>query len=644
VETQILREHLGELAANYRWTWRASHRRLLESLPGADTSIHPIRAVRTSTESQLLDLSSDEDFVGAVEEEIAALRLLRDSAPTPTIAYFSMEFGISSMFHQYAGGLGVLAGDHLKAASDAGLGLVGVGLFYSQGSFHQEIAAGRQVETHRPMAAEDLGATDTGLVVEVPLAGRTVRARVLRLEVGAVSLIFLDTDVDGNTVDDRAITDCLYLGSTEKRVAQEMVLGVGGARALTALGFDIELFHLNEGHAGFVALELIDRVIADGDVSDASAMIRNDVVFTTHTPVSAGIDCLSPGVLQPHLGFWAERWGVEVDRVWDLGSDPNHVDEFNMAIFCLRMSRAANGVSRLHGEVSRKLFSQVPEGRGITHVTNGVHARTWTAGHLQELFDEVLGDIWDQGDQAAWDRVVEIGDEVLLGVRRQSSEHLSRFLGERGITLDPDAMIVGFARRFAPYKRSNLILREHDRLARMLADDDGPVHFLFAGKSHPANHAGMELIEEVIDFSVSDVANGRFSFIPDYDMEVGSALVQGCDIWLNNPIRLHEASGTSGEKVALNGGLNISVLDGWWAEMYDVDNGWAITPSSAGDPEVRDHEEAGALMDALLSARDEYFDDRARLNKRIRHAWRTLGPQVTAARMLRDYRETIYGF
>jgi starch phosphorylase len=641
VETQALGELLSELAINYRWTWRASHRRLLQSLPGTTRSNHPVRIVRALTEDQLGDLAGNPQFVASAMEEIADLRRLTAVGP-PTIDYFSMEFGISSTFHQYAGGLGVLAGDHLKAASDAGLPLVGVGLFYRFGAFRQEIVGGRQVETHEPAVPEDVGAVDTGVVVEVPLAERTVLARVLRIEVGAVSLILLDTHLEANDDADRAITDSLYLGSVEKRVAQEMVLGVGGARALAALGFEIELFHLNEGHAGFVALELIDRVIADNDLAVAVAEVRRDVVFTTHTPVPAGIDRLSPEALRPHLDSWAQRWGLDVERVWELGADPANGDEFNMAIFCLRISRTANGVSELHGEVSRQLFSQVPEGRAITHVTNGVHARTWTGVAVQELFDSTLGPGWDWGESRAWDRVMDIDDGVLADVRRQGSEQLSEYLAQHDISLDPAVMVVGFARRFAPYKRSTLILRESGRLAQILADDDRPVHFLFAGKSHPASREGMTLIEEILGFSVSAVARGRFSFVPDYGMEVSAAMVQGCDIWLNNPIRLHEASGTSGEKVALNGGLNLSILDGWWAEMYDGDNGWAIESSSADDPELRDAEEASSLMDVLVAARDEYFDDPARLNKRIRHAWHSLGPRVTAARMLQDYRERIY--
>lgn len=641
VETKALRELLMELACNYQWTWRASHARLLQSLPDAALSIHPVQTVRALSDGQLGERALDQTFMADVLAEVANLRELAGGDP-PTIAYCSMEFGISALFHQYAGGLGVLAGDHLKAASDSGMPLVGVGLFYRFGAFRQEIIEGRQVEKNHPAFPEDVGALDTGLVVEVPLAGRNVLVRVLRIAVGGVSLILLDTHVEGNDDADRAITDSLYMGSAEKRVAQEMVLGVGGARALAALGFKIDLFHLNEGHAGFVALELIDRVIRDRDLTQAAAEVRNRVVFTTHTPVPAGIDRLGADVLRPHLELWAGRWGVDASRVWDLGSDPDNGDEFNMAMFCLRMSRKANGVSELHGEVSRELFSQLPEGRAITYVTNGVHARTWTGAHMQELFDDVLGDAWDQGDLDSWGRVEQIEDDALIGARKRGSDHMVRYLASLGVHVDPDSLVVGFARRFAPYKRSTLILREGERLTEMLRDDDRPVHFLFAGKSHPANQMGMALIEEIVEFSASRAANGRFSFVPDYGMEVSAALVQGCDIWLNNPIRLHEASGTSGEKVALNGGLNLSILDGWWAEMYDGDNGWAIPSSSSGDPEERDCDEATALMDALLSVRDEYFGDRARLYKRVRHAWRTLGPRVTAARMIRDYRERIY--
>lgn len=641
MDSQELRVTLLELAGNYRWTWKTSCRELLAGLSGASPESHPLAAVRSLDDAQLTNLVADDDFVARVENELADLRRAVKGPPT-SIAYLSMEFGISSFVHFYAGGLGVLAGDVLKAAADLRLPMVGIGLFYRYGAFRQEISDGRQVETVSPVEPDDIGAVDTGVFVDVPFPGRNVRARVLRVAVGEVSLLLLDTDVDENSEEDRAIADRLYLGSIEKRVAQEMVLGVGGALALAALDLDVDIYHLNEGHAGFVAFELVDRVIAGGGLGEAVASVKEDIVFTTHTPVPAGIDCLSPAVLMPYVEMWAERWGVSADQIWNLGSDPENGEEFNMAMLCLRMSRVANGVSRLHGEVSRKLFAALPEGREIIHVTNGVHARTWIAPSMENVFDVVLGSGWESGDADAWNRVSEIGDEDLARARRAGSESLAAMLVSREIAVDPDALIVGFARRFAPYKRSTLILRERDRLLELLNDDARPVHILFSGKSHPANELGMSLVSEIVAFASSPEARGRFSFVPDYDMDIGAGLVQGSDIWLNNPVRPHEASGTSGEKVALNGGLNLSVLDGWWAEMYDGENGWAIPSSDADDPELRDSEDAVALIDALVAARDEYFDQRARFNQRVRHAWRTLGPQVTAARMLRDYVEHVY--
>jgi starch phosphorylase len=587
-------------------------------------------------------LVEDDEFMSVVLKESAGLAGYIIDSP-PSIAYFSPEFGISAFARQYAGGLGVLAGDFLKAASDSSLPLAGVGLFYHQGAFRQVIEDGKQGEIFSTVEAEKVGAVDTGVEVEVPLPGREVRARVWRMDIGSVPLILLDTDVVPNSEGDRAITDRLYSGSEQHRISQEMVLGVGGARALAALGWDIEIYHLNEGHAGFIALELVDRVITAGDLTSAVARVRKDMVFTTHTPVPAGIAKLNQGILGPYLELWAQRWKVELADVWRLGSDPGDGDTFNMAMFCLRMSSAANGVSELHGEVSRGLFSALQEGSGIGHVTNGVHARTWTGDAAQTLFDDVLGAGWAEGLTEAWDRVDGIDDERLVEMRRRGSLRLSELVSSMGVTLDPDALIVGFARRFAPYKRAGLILKQRDRLVEMLADDDKPIHFLFAGKAHPSNEEAKALLSQILSFSESGDANSRFSFIPDYDMAIASHLVQGCDIWLNNPIHPREASGTSGEKVALNGGLNCSILDGWWAEMFDGENGWAIAASEATDPEIRDSEDSTAVVDALVAAGDEYHRSRDVFNRRIRHAWRTLGPRVTASRMLQDYEARLYG-
>lgn len=636
-----LRDELLELAANYRWTWARPVEGLLRSLPGAAVDVHPIETVRRLTPAQLTELSANETLITRVRAVLGDLEAL-SPAGKPEIAYYSSEFGLSQAMHQYAGGLGILAGDHLKAASDASMPLVGVGLFYHRGSFRQQIWEGRQIERLDPVDPANIAAKDTGVVVEIPFPGRDVVARVLQIAIGRVALILLDTNLDSNSPQDREITDSLYLGSPEKRLAQEMVLGVGGARAVEAMGWEVRVHHLNEGHAGFVALHLIDRALADGDLGSAIDSVRERIVFTTHTPVPAGITRLERETLLPYLELWAERWDADVERVWDLGEDPDDRARFNMAASCLRISRVANGVSELHGEVSRQLFARLPEGTAIGHVTNGVHARTWTSTSMQALFDETLGPGWDLGASSAWSLVDQIEEGQLLDERAASSRRLSERLGSLGHLVDPDSLIVGWARRFAPYKRPTLILRDRDRLLDLIADDARPIHFVFAGKPHPANAEGHRLLSDVLDFASSPEARGRFSFVADYGMEIASHLVAGCDVWLNNPMRLHEASGTSGEKAALNGVLNISVLDGWWAEMFDGDNGWAIASSESDDPSDRDDHDARSVLDAITSARTEYFDDRVGFNARIRHAWRTLGPQVTAARMLEDYDHRIY--
>ncbi len=630
---------LKHLAANYRWTWSARTRELLESLPGSGPATHPSKVVSQLTEAQLETLAGDADFAVQVAEEAS---LLPDPV-SPTIAYCSPEFGLSALLPQYAGGLGVLAGDHLKSASDLGTPLAGVGLLYREGVFRQEIADGRQTERYDEIIPEEVGALDTGRVVAIPFPGREVHARVWQLDVGRIPLLLLDTDVEPNSDEDRKITDRLYSGSRLHRLEQEMVLGVGGARALAAMGWDIELHHLNEGHAGFIVLELLDRICADVGLEAARDRVRPGLVFTTHTPVPAGIDRFESEMVLPYLEPWAKSWEVPVEAIWELGQDPDDSRLFNMAALCLRSARTANGVSELHGEVSRKLFAGVGIGDEITHVTNGVHARTWTGVHTQTLFDATLGTGWAEGHSEAWERVSQIDDEQLTESRRRSSLLLADLIRERsGDVIDPDALIIGFARRFAPYKRATLLLRRPDLLEGILADDHRPAHFVFAGKAHPSDETGKRLVADLVSAKTSEVVNGRLTFIPDYEMDVAFALVQGSDIWLNNPIRPREASGTSGEKAALNGVLNCSILDGWWAEMYDGHNGWEIKPSPSEDEKARDHEEATTMLETIASIVNEYHGSRSLFQGRIRHAWTTLGPKVTAARMVRDYEDRIY--
>ncbi|REK40784.1 MAG: alpha-glucan family phosphorylase [Actinobacteria bacterium] len=404
---------------------------------------------------------------------------------------------------------------------------------------------------------------------------------------------------------------------------------------------EISVFHLNEGHAGFLTLDLMDRVMNGWSLAEAIESVRSSLVFTTHTPVPAGIDRFHADLITPYLALWAERWGTDLAQVWELGADPEHADSFNMAALALRLCRQANGVSQLHGEVSRNLFSGVGMGDSITHVTNGVHARTWVSEEGQSVFDEVAGTSWDSGDVDAWQRIAQLDGERIKAIKDANVAHLADLVGAAtGHKLRPDSLVIGFARRFAPYKRAALLFEQEDALTDLLDDQDRPVHFLYAGKAHPMDEPGKELISKIVDFAERRGAGGGFTFIPGYDMDIARALVAGCDIWLNTPIRPREASGTSGQKAALNGGLNCSILDGWWAEMFESDNGWAIPETD--DAETRDQAEARATLALLEEIALLYHQRPEEFIARIRSSWRTLGPRVTAARMLRDYEETVY--
>ncbi len=648
-------EELRRVAGNYRWTWDRHAVRVLASLPTAEAGRHPLEAIDRLDADQVAALGADDTFMGALGVAIAVVDDI-DVASDPEIAYFSPEFGVSETLPQYSGGLGILAGDHLKAASDLGVRLAGIGLFYRHGFFRQEIVDGGQgerIETHH---AEHLGAVDTGVVVEVPMPERTVLARVWRISVGSVPLIVLDCDVDGNAPDDRAITDRLYSGDRLHRLEQEMVLGVGGARAVAALGWSPGVHHLNEGHAGFLLLELIDREISAGaSLADALDRVRSRVLFTTHTPVPAGIDRFERGLIEPHLRPWADRWGVDIGEVLALGDDPDaDSDVFNMAVLCLGGSARANGVSALHGEVSRDLFASVPGGDRVGSITNGVHARTWVSDHLQGVFDEMLGPGWDRGDEQAWASINGLSADAVRSQRRATRSDLVELVARRcGTTIEPDSLVIGFARRFATYKRADLLLRHPERLAELLANDDRPIHLVFAGKAHPADGPGKALLASIVAHGSTPEANGRFTFLPDYDMGVARAMYHGCDVWLNTPVRPHEASGTSGEKAALNGALNCSIRDGWWAEMSDGANGFDI---ALHDPEggfgavedaERDLVESSNTLDRITEMAAEFHADRtgdasmAWVNRMV-HAWRTLGPRVTAGRMVADYDRDLY--
>lgn len=668
-----LHHQLVELARNFRWVWDVPTQRLFARIAADGWEVghrSPLQLLSDLDDGAWDDLVADATFVRDADHihgELSAYVKTGRPPRAPRVAYFSPEFGVAESLPQYSGGLGVLAGDHLKAASDLDLPLVGVGLFYRQGFFRQELVPGHgQVEKYRDISPEAVGLQRVhGAAATLAVGDENVAVQVWRADVGRVPLFLLDTHVDGNSERARHITDRLYGGDQAHRIRQELVLGVGGVRVLRALGMAPRVYHLNEGHAGFLALERIRAQMASAGTTLAEAIeaTKTALVFTTHTPVPAGIDRFPRELMGTYLGGWCEGVGVGLDELMELGRYADDgPDTFNMAAFCLRVSSRANGVSQLHGAVSRSMFASVwpdtPERDvPITSVTNGVHARTWTSPEVQAIFNRVVGAEWPGAPRHEWSGVSSLPDDEVREARATARRRLVAFVRERlaargqagaDSALDPDALTIGFARRFATYKRATLLLSDRERLERLLLDDERPVQLVFAGKAHPADEPGKALLRQVLEASADPRLSGRFVFLDDYDIGVARALYHGSDVWLNNPVRPQEACGTSGEKAALNGALNFSVLDGWWAEMYDGGNGWAI-PSfeEFGDRVTRDAAEVGVLYDVLESEIVPlFYADGGPMShrwlERVRHTWASLGPQVTAARMVRDYQDRMY--
>ena len=650
-----LRSALEAIAGNYSWVWDQEGRSILTQALGANWKglTHPFAALATTTDAGLSDLANDDAFTSAAlaqARRVASLESWEDgpNRQTPDVAYFSPEFGISETLPQYSGGLGILAGDHLKASSDVGLSLVGVGLFYANGYFDQALTANKQSVSYQTYEPADLGLTNTGVIIEVETPKGPIRASVWLVKVGRVRLYVMDTRVADNEPWARQVTDRLYGGDQAHRVEQEWLLGIGGLRALEALGITPTTVHLNEGHAGFLILELIANQMNEGKtLNEAQDKVRKSTLFTTHTPVPAGIDRFPPDLLKPYIEQWAPA-PATANAIWQSGALPNETegDLFNMAAFCLRHAGRSNGVSALHGVVSQDLFGSLEEGADITSVTNGVHARTWLAPAAQDLLDLHIGTDFSVADEEAWQGASKITGVEISTLRTGLRSGLVSYLAdEHELTgLDPDVLTVGFARRFATYKRAALLLKERDSLIQMLNNDEHPVQFVFAGKAHPADTDGQRVFQEIAEFGASPEANGRFVLVPGYDISVAAHLYGGCDVWLNNPVRPQEACGTSGEKSALNGGLNCSILDGWWAEWYHAENGWAIETSDLTDPEARDAAEAKGLIKLLQdNVIPLFYDDVPAWNQRIRFGWQYLGPRVTAARMVKDYDKLLYG-
>jgi starch phosphorylase len=684
---------LGELVMNLRWSWHHESLDLFESVdPDVWEAVghDPVRLLGEVPRERLDALAADKKFLRRLslayedlQEYLSAPRWYQTLSDVPeSIAYFSPEFGITEVLPQYSGGLGILAGDHLKTASDMGVPIVGVGLLYRTGYFRQSLSAeGWQLERYPALDPHGLPLTrlldGSGQPLRVAVglpAGATLHAQVWKAQVGRVPLLLLDSDVEENAPAEREVTDRLYGGGTDHRLLQEMLLGIGGVRALRAFGATPSVFHTNEGHAGFLGLERIRALVQeDGhDWDSALEAVRAGTVFTTHTPVPAGIDRFPAELIETYFGGDNACPGVPVSSILALGAEPGGDGSvFNMAVMGLRLAQRANGVSRLHGEVSRQMFaglwpgfdeSEVP----IAYVTNGVHAPTWVAREVFELAEREIG-IEIVEEAHGWEDIDKVSDEDVWAVRgalrrrlvedvrrRVYSSWLQRGaspaeLGWVDDVLDPDVLTVGFARRVPSYKRLTLMLRSPDRLRSLLLDPSRPMQLVVAGKAHPADDGGKALVQEIVRFADEADVRHRIVFLPDYDIGMAKVLLPGCDVWLNNPLRPLEACGTSGMKSALNGGLNLSIRDGWWDEMFDGENGWAI-PSADGvvDPDRRDDLEAAAIYDLLENnVLPRFYGDRSRgvpqrWTQMVRHTLRSLGPQVLASRMLRDYVVELY--
>ncbi|RNL63233.1 glycosyltransferase family 1 protein [Nocardioides marmoriginsengisoli] len=691
-----------DLATNLRWSWHPPTQDLFAAMDAdawAESGHDPVKMLGSILPSRLDELAADTAFLDRLagvradlEAYLTGDRWFQKSAAPTTIAYFSPEYGITSVLPQYSGGLGILAGDHLKTASDLGVPLIGVGLLYRHGYFRQSLSReGWQQETYPVLDPDGLPITPlreadgSHAQVRLDIPGdHPLLARIWVAQVGRVPLLLLDSDVEANPPALQEVTDRLYGGTPEHRLRQELLLGVGGVRALRAWSRitgapEPEVFHTNEGHAGFLGLERIRELsVAEGGpglaFAEALEVSRAGTVFTTHTPVPAGIDRFPRDLIAQYFGSQSAVPGVAVDDVLALGAEDYEGGDpgvFNMAVMGFRLAQRANGVSLLHGQVSRGMFNglwsafdetDVP----ITSITNGVHAPTWVAREVFELATSLGADV-DSDDDQVWDVVDKIPAADLWATKRalrlrlveDARARLRKSWQQRGAApaelgwvdevLDPDVLTIGFARRVPSYKRLTLMLHDRDRLTRLLTDPERPIQLVIAGKSHPADEGGKKMIQEIVRYADEAGVRHRIVFLPNYDIAMAQPLYPGCDVWLNNPLRPYEACGTSGMKAALNGGLNLSILDGWWDEWYDGDNGWAI-PSADGidDPDARDAIEANALYELIENEVAPRFYDHdetglpIRWIEMVRHTLKSLGPKVLSTRMVRDYVERLY--
>ena len=687
---------LEELSYNFWWSWHRAARdlfKLVDYRLWQYTGHNPVRMLREVSSERLEELAADPLFLRRYDAVLMDYDADQENRHLwfPTrypalmnrpIAYFSAEFGIHQSLPIYSGGLGVLAGDHCKEASDLGLPLVAVGFLYEMGYFRQRITSDGWQEAIYPRlddidvaVREALCDDGSCLFVPVEVGDRTVQLQVWHVQVGRVPLYLMDADHELNAAWDRELTARLYGGDQEMRIQQEIVLGIGGARVLRALGVEPCAYHLNEGHSAFLMLERARELIEAGQsFDDARRTIRETSVFTTHTPVAAGHDVFPFHLVEKYFHQFWPRLGISREEFLELGCCDGHRQGFNMTVLALRTCGRRNGVSRLHGEVSRRMWQSVwPERQveevPISHVTNGIHVPAWVGGAMNRLCRKYLGPDWiDRHDvPMLWERVLEIPDAELWNAHQHMKHKLMGLMRERarqqrmaghtspeqtvvgGTLLDPDALLIGFARRFAGYKRATLLFHDLARLRELLHDTYRPVQIVFAGKAHPADEGGRRLIQEVYNVARDPAMGGRIAFIEDYDLHVARYLVQGVDVWLNTPRRPYEASGTSGQKAAINGVPSLSVLDGWWAEGYNGSNGWAIDSGQQSDDAwVQDAADAEALYRLLEHEVVPLFYKRDVGN--IPRGWvqvmketiRASVPRFCTRRMVKQYTESLY--
>ncbi len=689
---------LLELAHNLWWVWQPDAVELFRRLDRKlwdDVYHNPVKLLGVIAQSKLAAAAADDGFLAHMHRVHAVFKKHMEQSgwfseahaekKDLLVAYFSAEFGLHESLPIYSGGLGILAGDHLKSASELSLPLVGVGLLYRNGYFQQYLSAdGWQQEAYpeldfynlpiKPMTYTD----GSPVQVRVDLPDNAVFCKVWRAQVGRIPLYLLDTNLPENSPADREITSKLYGGGTEMRIKQEIVLGIGGVRALAALNVAPTVFHMNEGHSAFLALERIRTMLEKSSLTfdEARQGVMATSVFTTHTPVPAGIDTFSPELMLKYFRSFIPSLKLDDEGFLALGREDvsNKKQGFSMALLAIRLADNINGVSALHGDVSRKMWHNVwpslpADEVPIKHVTNGIHVRTWLAHDIAYTLDRYLSDEWmsDPSDNSVWEGVMQIPDEELWRAHERcrarlvswSRQTLREQLLRRGAAYDevatadqvlnPEALTIGFARRFATYKRGTLLFRDVERLRRLLEDSKHPIQFLFAGKAHPADHEGKDLIKQIVNFARDPAVRRKIVFLENYDMNVARYLVQGVDVWLNTPRRPYEASGTSGMKAAANGVLNCSILDGWWVEGYAPDLGWAIGRGETyADANYQDQLESQALYDLLEKQILPTFYDRGidgtprEWIARMKNCMRRLAPVFNTNRMVRNYAEQFY--